>query len=224
MRCTSLDDMLPPEDSARVVWAYVAGLDLTPLLQNIKAVSGRVGRDANDPRVLLALWLFATTQGVGSARELDRLCGKHLSYQGLCGGMSVNYHSLSDFRKDHVAFLDQLLTDGVATLLHEGLVQLQRVAQDGMRVRATARGVVVSPRGVVARVSGPRPRPKSKHYKNSGGQRQDSRHDFGEAEAGPANERLRERQERVEKAIAERPASCWSGERRRNKNAPKGRS
>ena len=138
MRCTSLDDMLPPEDSARVVWAYVAGLDLTPLLQNIKAVSGRVGRDANDPRVLLALWLFATTQGVGSARELDRLCGKHLSYQGLCGGMSVNYHSLSDFRKDHVAFLDQLLTDGVATLLHEGLVQLQRVAQDGMRVRANA--------------------------------------------------------------------------------------
>ena len=130
--------MLPPEDSARVVWAYVAGLDLTPLLQNIKAVSGRVGRDANDPRVLLALWLFATTQGVGSARELDRLCGKHLSYQGLCGGMSVNYHSLSDFRKDHVAFLDQLLTDGVATLLHEGLVQLQRVAQDGMRVRANA--------------------------------------------------------------------------------------
>jgi transposase len=138
MRCASLDQLLPPEHEARSVWAYVEGLDFAPLLQKIQAVEGQAGRDANDPRVLLGLWLFATIQGVGSARELDRLCDEHLAYQWLCGGMSVNYHSLADFRKDHVAFLDQLLTDGVATLLHEGLVDLQRVAQDGMRVRASA--------------------------------------------------------------------------------------
>lgn len=138
MRCASLDQLLPPDHQARLVWAYVEQLDPTPLLRSIKAVSGRVGRDANDPRVLLALWLFATIDGVGSARELDRLCHEHLAYQWLCGGMSVNYHSLADFRKDHVDYLDQLLTDSVATLMYEGLVELQKVAQDGMRVRASA--------------------------------------------------------------------------------------
>ncbi|HEV3260615.1 MAG TPA: IS1182 family transposase [Gemmataceae bacterium] len=138
MRCASLDQLLPPEHDARLVWAYVEGVDIAPLLQGIKAVAGQPGRDANDPRVLLALWLFATCDGVGSARELDHLCQEHLAYQWLCGGLTVNYHSLSDFRKDHVSFLDQLLTDGVATLLHEGLIELQRVAQDGMKVRASA--------------------------------------------------------------------------------------
>ena len=138
MRCASLDQLLPPEHNARVVWDYVAALDITPLLQDIRAVDGAAGRDANDPRVLLALWLFATTQGVGSARALDRLCQEHLAYQWLCGGMTVNYHSLSDFRCAHVDYLDQLLTDGVGTLLHEGLIELQRVAQDGLRVRASA--------------------------------------------------------------------------------------
>lgn len=137
-RSASLDQLLTPDHSARVVWAYVEKCDVTPLLRSIKAVAGQCGRDANDPRVPLALWLFATLDGVGSAREIDRLCGEHMAYQWLCGGMSVNYHSLADFRKDHVDYLDQLLTDGVATLMHEGLVELQKVAQDGMRVRASA--------------------------------------------------------------------------------------
>src|SRR5216683_2174758 len=116
MRSASLDQLLTPDHSARVVWAFVANSDITPLLKSIKAVAGHVGRDANDPRVLLALWLFATLDGVGSARELDRLCREHMAYQWLCGGMSVNYHSLADFRAQQVDYLDQLLTDGVATL------------------------------------------------------------------------------------------------------------
>lgn len=138
MRCDSLDQLLPPDHQARVVWAYVEGVDISPLLKSIRAVAGQAGRDANDPRVLLALWFLATIDGVGSARELNRLCEEHLAYQWLRGGMSVNYHSLADFRKDHVSFLDQLLTDGVATLRHEGLISLQCVAQDGMRIRANA--------------------------------------------------------------------------------------
>src|SRR6266851_3240166 len=138
MRSASLDQLLTPDHSARVVWAFVANSDSTPLLKSIKAVAGHVGRDANDPRVLLALWLFATLDGVGSARELDRLCQDHLAYQWLCGGMSVNYHSLADFRSDNVTLFDQTLTDSVAALLHEGLIELERVAQDGMKVRASA--------------------------------------------------------------------------------------
>jgi hypothetical protein len=86
----------------------------------------------------MALWLYATLDGVGSAREVGRLCEDHVAYQWICGGVSVNYHTLSDFRTGNVALLDRLLTGGVAGLLHEGLVTMNRVAQDGMRVRASA--------------------------------------------------------------------------------------
>ena len=119
MRCASLDQLLPPDHQARLVWTYVEQLDLSAVLQTIKAVAGQVGRDANDPRVLLALWLLATIDGVGSARTLDGLCREHIAYEWLCGGVSLNYHTLADFRSQHTAVLDQLLTDSVATLLHE---------------------------------------------------------------------------------------------------------
>jgi transposase len=138
MFVTSLEQLLPPDHMARVVWDYVCGLDVTPLLQQIRAVTGEPGRNANDPRILLALWLLATIDGVGSARTLDVLCREHLAYWWLCGDVSMNYHTLADFRSEQGAFLDQLLTDHVATLLYEGLVELKRVAQDGMRVRASA--------------------------------------------------------------------------------------
>lgn len=138
MRCLALDQLLPDDHQARLVWAYVEGLDLTPLYQAIQARQGVAGRDANDPRLLMALWLYATLDGIGSARQLDQLCQDSLPYQWLCGGVSMNYHSLADFRVEHVQLLDRLLTQGVAALLHQGLVQLTRVAQDGMKVRASA--------------------------------------------------------------------------------------
>jgi transposase len=138
MRIASLDELLPPDHVARLVWEFVSKVDIRPLLEPIKALPGQAGRDATDPRLLLALWLYATIDGVGSARTLDVLCREHMAYQWLCGGVTLNYHTLADFRSRQTAFLDGLLTDSVATLLHEGLVELKRVAQDGMRVRASA--------------------------------------------------------------------------------------
>ena len=138
MHVASLDNLLPEDHRARVVWEFVQGLDLGALYEPIRAVEGTAGREATDPQILLALWLYATLDGVGSARQLARWCEDHLAYQWLCGGVSMNYHTLSDFRTAHPAFLDELLTHSVATLLHEGLVTLQRVAVDGMRVRASA--------------------------------------------------------------------------------------
>jgi transposase len=138
MRAASLDSLLSDDHRARLVWEYVEGLDLSPLYADIRAVQGRAGRDATDPRILLALWLYATLEGVGSARQLARLCEEHAAYQWICGGVSMNYHTLSDFRVEHPEFLDNVLTQSVATLMHAGLVTLHRVAQDGMRVRANA--------------------------------------------------------------------------------------
>lgn len=138
MRTLSLDQMLPDDHRVRLVWTYVESLDLSPLYEQIRAVEGHVGRSPIDPRILFALWLYATLDGVGKARHLDRLCREQITYQWLCGGVTVNYHTLSDFRTQHAALLDSLLTQSVSVLLHQGLVSLERVAQDGMRVRASA--------------------------------------------------------------------------------------
>jgi transposase len=138
MHWASLDELLEVEHRARVVWAAVGGLRLDGWLKGIKAVEGNVGRDATDPRLLVALWVYATLEGVGSARELARLCEKHLAYQWLCGGVTVNYHLLAAFRSQGGDRWDELLTQLVAALLSEGLVTMTRVAQDGMRVRASA--------------------------------------------------------------------------------------
>lgn len=138
MRMLALEQMLPHDDEARTVWAFVEQCDLSDLLAEIRAIEGHVGRNATDPRILLALWLFATLRGVGSARELARLCERHLSYQWLCGDVSLNYHTLADFRVNHAATLDRLLTEQIAVLMHAGAVTLERVAQDGVRTRASA--------------------------------------------------------------------------------------
>lgn len=134
----SLDQLLPPDDQARTVWAYVDGLDLSPLLERIKAVAGNPGQPTIDPRILLSLWLLATLEGIGAARELDRLTEKHIAYEWLCGAVSVNYHTLSDFKNLNVEFFNRVLTQSVAALMQQGLVELHEVAQDGLRVRASA--------------------------------------------------------------------------------------
>jgi transposase len=138
MEAYALDGLLPEDHPARVVWTYVEGLDLTELYAGIRSVSGRAGRDAVDPKILMGLWLYATLDGVGSARELERLCAAHVAYRWMCGGVGMNYHTLSDFRAGHTAFLDRMLTESVGTMMREGLVRMNRVAQDGMRVRASA--------------------------------------------------------------------------------------
>jgi len=138
MRLAALDDLLPEDHRARLVWKMVESYDLSSFYQRIAAVEGEPGRPAIDPRLLLAVWLYGTLEGVTSARELDRLCREHLGYLWLLGGVTVNYHTLADFRVDYEAELDELLTRNVAALMRAGLVSLERTAQDGMRVRASA--------------------------------------------------------------------------------------
>jgi transposase len=137
-RDASLDQLIPRDHRVRAVWAYVDSLDLKPLYAKIQAVEGGVGRDPVDPKILMALWMFAIIEGISSARHVGRLCERDLPYLWICGGVGVNHHLLSDFRTGHGEFLDQLLTDTIATLLHQKIVTLETVAQDGMRVRAHA--------------------------------------------------------------------------------------
>ena len=138
LRAVSLEGLIAEEHRVRLVWSFVEGLDLSGLYSTIKAVEGRPGHPPADPRILLALWLYATVQGIGSARELARLCEEHIAFQWLCGGVGMNAKTLADFRVAHGAVLEQLLVDSFAALLKIGAAKLDRVAQDGVRVRAAA--------------------------------------------------------------------------------------
>jgi transposase len=138
LRPMDLESLLPQGHRARLVWAWVERQDLSGMYAAIKVREGGVGRSAIAPEILLGLWLYATLEGVGSARQLSRLVLEHDAYRWISGGVQVNHHSLSDFRVAHGAALDELLSTSLAALMSAGAVKLQRVAQDGVRVRADA--------------------------------------------------------------------------------------
>jgi transposase len=217
----SLDQLLPADHRARVVWRYVESLDLSAFYEIIEAVEGGAGRDAVDPQILLALWMFATIEGISSARHLDRLCERDLAYLWICGGVGVNYHLLSDFRTAHGERLEGLLTDTIATLMHQGLVTLNRVAQDGMRVRASAGS------------SSFRRQPTLEKYRQEAAEqvrrlreeRDDDDPNAGNARCEAARQRAaREREERVEQAIAELEQLCVQKESRKKGSGEKARA
>ena len=196
-----LEDLLDTDHQARIVWDFVAGLDLSPLYARIRAVEGGPGRPAIDPRILTAVWLYATLEGVGSARALDRLCENHHAFRWLAGGVSLNYHTLSDFRVAEVDFLDRVLTHSVAALRDQDLVDLNRVAQDGMRVRASAGAASFHRRGTLE---------EHLHQAQEQVQRlkQELDHDPaapGRRQAAARRRAARQREERLRQALARMP-------------------
>ena len=138
LRAVDLDRLIGADHPARVIWDYVRKLDLSSLERAVRAREHTPGQAPASPRLLLALWLYATSEGVGSARALARLCESHDAYRWLCGGVSVNYHGLADFRTADSDLLDRLLTENVATLSAANVINLNEVVQDGVRVRASA--------------------------------------------------------------------------------------
>lgn len=138
LRPSCLEELLPDDHRARSIWDALEQLDLSGFYESIDAREGSAGRPAIDPKILIALWLYATMDGMGSARELARLCDVHDAYRWLCGGVSVNHHTLSDFRVGHEKQLDELMTQILGALVHEGLIGMRRVAQDGTKIRASA--------------------------------------------------------------------------------------
>lgn len=138
LRPVDIDSLIGQDHLVRVIWAYVETLDLSELEARIKAREHTPGHPPISPRLLLALWLYAISEGVGSARALARLCESHDAYRWLCGGVSVNYHTLADFRVGCADLLDRLLSEHLTALAKAGLVDLDTLAQDGVRVRASA--------------------------------------------------------------------------------------
>lgn len=134
----ALDDLLDPEHRVRLIWQYIQKMDMSALHADIKAFEGQAGRDATDPRILLCLWVVALSEGIGSARRLAALCERDVVFRWICGGVTVNRDLLAGFRSSNGSKLDELMSQTVAALMHTGVVTLNAVAQDGMRVRASA--------------------------------------------------------------------------------------
>jgi transposase len=134
----SLDELLAKEHRAREVWDYVEGLDLSEFYDKVRSVVGGPGRPGVDPAVLTALWLYATLEGVGSARQLERLCERDIAYRWICGGVGFNRELLATFRREAGPVLDRLLSKSMAALINAGIVDLDVLATDGLRVRAAA--------------------------------------------------------------------------------------
>jgi transposase len=137
MKMSCLDDLLIIDHPVRRIWEYLEGIDLSQKLKNIKSVEGNAGRPAIDPRILVALWLYATVQGIGSAYVIAQYTKEHLAFQWICGGVPVERRTISQFRIDNGELFENLLAQGIVILIKAGAVTLEEVAQDGLRVRAS---------------------------------------------------------------------------------------
>jgi len=198
-----LEGLLPQNHLARLIWDVVVGLNLSAFYAPIKVVEGEPGAPAIDPQILIVLWLYAISQGVSSAREIDVLRVEHLAYIWICGGVALNYHTISDFRMDYEEELDELMTQVVEQMDQAGLVELETQTQDGMRVRASA-GAASFRRQPTLEKALEQARARQTEVEQLGQAENDER----TAGQKAAQERAaRERVERLEATLAEMPAA-----------------
>jgi len=140
LRAVDVEKLIEPDHLARAIGELVGRLDLRRFRAAIEVAEGEPGRPAYDPQLLISLWIYAYSEGVSSAREVERRCEYHPAYQWLRGLEGVNHHSLSDFRVAHQGALDELFTQGLGVLSSEGMITLERVMHDGTKVKASASG------------------------------------------------------------------------------------
>jgi transposase len=198
-----LEDLIPQDHLARLIWEVVEQLDLSAFYAHLKVFEGEPGAPAIDPKILITLWLYAISQGVSSAREIDDLRVTHIAYMWICGGVGLNYHTISDFRTDHEDELDELMTQVVKRLDAAGLMKLSTQGQDGMRVRASA-GAASFRREPTLEKALKQAQSREAEVEQAGQAESDKR----TAGQKAAQERAaRERVARLEAALAEMPAA-----------------
>src|SRR6266478_10146081 len=137
-RAVDVEKLISEDHPARAIWTLIGRLDLSPFYRAIESSVEEGGRPAFDPRLLISLWVYAYSQGIGSAREVARRCEYDPVFQRLTGLTEVNYHTLADFRVEKQQELDELFTQVLAALSKEGLITLEQVMQDGTKIKAQA--------------------------------------------------------------------------------------
>jgi transposase len=200
-----IDDLLEPDHPARAVWRFAQGLDLTVLYDRIRARGHTAGRSAIDPRVLVALWLYATLAGVNSANALADLLIHHDAYFWLAGGIAVNAHTLSDFRVQDADFLERVLAHSVTVLRQQGLVDLDRVAQDGMRVRASAGAASFRRRETLEKLLQEAQAEEQRHVQQRDAPPAEQQAELSPHQRGAQRRHAAERVERIQRALQRMP-------------------
>lgn len=138
IRSVDVERSIPDDHPARAIWEFVDRLDLEAFYERIESKEGELGRPAIDPRVLMSLWIYGLSEGVGSARELSQMCDYEPGCLWLTSYESISYHTISDFRTAGEKILDELFTQTLGVLTNQGLITLKRIAQDGTKIRACA--------------------------------------------------------------------------------------
>jgi len=138
LRPVDVERLVPDDHEVRAIWEFTGRIDLTPYYQDIAAVEGKAGSTAFDPRLLISIWIYAYSKGIGSAREISRRIEYEPPYQWLTGMEPVSYHTLSDFRIANTQSLAQMFANILGILSAEGLITLERVMHDGTKVKACA--------------------------------------------------------------------------------------
>src|ERR1035437_8434156 len=140
MRTMDVERLIEEDHPARAIWELVGRLDLSRYYAGIGSVEGRAGREHTDPQVLISLWLYAYSRGISSAREMARRCEYEPAFQWLCGLAPISHRTLSGFRSDQKAALDDLFVQVLGMLSAEGLITMERVTLDGTKIKANAGG------------------------------------------------------------------------------------
>jgi transposase len=195
-RAVDVEKLISEDHPARAIWALVGRLNLSAFYRAIESSTEEGGRPAFDPQLLISLWVYAYSQGIGSAREVARRCEYDPAFQWLTGLAEVNYHTLADFRVEKQQELDELFTQVLAALSKEGLITLEQVMQDGTKIKAQAsRRSYLQEETIREHLEGARRRVAEMG---------DPRNDESSPKAKQAQARARrEQQERLESALEE---------------------
>jgi transposase len=195
-RAVDVENLISEDHPARAIWTLVGRLDLSPFYRAIDSSVEEGGRPAFDPQLLISLWVYAYSQGIGSAREVARRCEYDPAFQWLTGLTEVNYHTVADFRVEKQQELDELFTQVLAALSKEGLITLEQVMQDGTKIKALASSRSYRQEGTI--------REHLEHARQRVAEMGDPRNDESSPKAKRAQTRARrQQQERLESALEE---------------------
>jgi transposase len=129
-------EWLPPDHPVWAVIAIVGRLDTTAF--HARRRVGGVGRAGYDPDMLLALLIWAWSQGMRSSRRIERACADVVSYRVICAGDGPDHATISRFRQENHAACEQLFTRVLVLAAQLGLGRLETVALDGVKIASNA--------------------------------------------------------------------------------------
>lgn len=132
----SLLEWLPEDHLVWSILGSVEELDLDSFYAGYR-IDGH-GRPAYDPRMMVALLLYAYARGNRSSRGIERACREDVAYRVICANLVPDHSTIAEFRCRHEQALGELFTS-VLSLCHKaGLVKVGVIAIDGMKVAANA--------------------------------------------------------------------------------------